>query len=229
MGLDGVKELSTAWWNVIRRQMNATPAKPHPVPCPDCGSQTHLMRGKYGRFYKCWRFDCHGTAGANLDGTPRKPKGPRALTRARIRARNAVHRVVVERDRIAQEKTEWRCIRCHGESWWNEPHTLANCKDDFRAIYFAAKLEPIAIKLRNGRKWMPQWEPVGLHLRKRTIEECERVVAAAEAHLRSVLEEEDRRLRIARGHAWDVVLVGTLGEDEPPTEPKDPPLSLGWG
>src|SRR5271170_4155996 len=136
--------------------MRATTAVEYQVKCPDCGSQTHLMAGKYGRFYQCCRIDCSGTRGAHLDGKPIKPTGSRDLVRARIRARNAVHRMVLERDRIERETVQWKQL-CGVQAsqrstrveawtsvaWWNHDHSFLSCKDDFRAIAFAAKLEPI--------------------------------------------------------------------------------------
>jgi hypothetical protein len=227
------RELSTAWWNVVRRKMRATAAKAYPVKCPDCGSSTHLMEGKFGRFYKCCRFDCSGTHGARLDGKPVKPKGPRDLVRARVRAREAVQRVVAERDRIERETVQWkRAFGCG--PWWNHDHTFANCKDDFRTIVFAAKLPPVTLRRRPGsREWRPFWAPVGLYLRKRSVEECERVIKAAEEHIRTTLAEADAQIRRKRGHAWDRVLVGTLGEDPTiaPPEPElgPPEIDLGDG
>jgi hypothetical protein len=37
------RELSTKWWNVIRRSIRATPATEHKVACPDCGGADEAL------------------------------------------------------------------------------------------------------------------------------------------------------------------------------------------
>lgn len=65
-----------------------------PVLCPDCGTGTHLMGGKFGRFYKCLDHRCAGTIGARLDGTPRRAKTDPATQEAREAARDAIRLVL---------------------------------------------------------------------------------------------------------------------------------------
>lgn len=189
------RELSQTWWDVIRRKMRAVTATERPVACPDCGSPMHLMEGKFGRFYKCCRFDCRGTLGAHLDGSPRTQRGPAALLDARCRARDAVHRVVRERDRALEEEVAFK--RANGLAWWSCDHHLASCKDVFRIIVFGAKLEPIreAPRKKDPLRIRAYWHPCGLFLRRRSIEECERVIEAATVVLRRV-----------RKNAWDKVV-----------------------
>lgn len=249
------RELSTAPHNVVRRQMRVTPFKTYRVKCPDCGSSPmNLWSGRWGRFYKCLRLDCHGTRGARLDGRTCKETGSRALKDARRRARDTVFLVVLQRFMIAQRRVAEK--RMAGEilaqdladkvdrlardrfgvgggaadaimsvyrdhDWWNEHHVLSGCQDDFREIVFAAKLPPVHVRERRRVTKLaaricplPPVHPVGLFLRRRSIEECERVVIAATEHLRKL-----------RGHAWDRVLVGTLDETEVEPEPKQ---NRGW-
>ncbi len=190
------RELSTSWWNVIRRKMTATPAKEYLTACPDCGSLMWLMRGKYGRFYKCRRLDCRGTKGAHLDGRPRRDTGPEPLIRARRQARDAIHKIVLERTRrYRKENAE---AKARGRAWWTHHH-LACCEFDFQDVLGMANLPPVPIHPSRRRRWTPPWEPKGFNLRKRTIEECERIAQAADVVLRRL-----------RGHAWDRVLVDAL-------------------
>src|SRR5271155_4024917 len=114
------RPFSTAWWNVIRRRMNATEAREdRSVRCPDCDGPMHLMRGRYGRFYRCWRYECLGTVGARLDGTPRKPKGSPELLEARARATKAMSFVVRAREEIEKgdpARSRWKTFR----SGWDD-------------------------------------------------------------------------------------------------------------
>jgi hypothetical protein len=203
------RELSTKWWNVIRRKMRATATKEYAVECPDCGSSPmHLLDGKYGRFYKCPRLDCRGTLGAKLDGTPRVQRGPPELLDARRRAREAVHRVVVERDRALAEEVESRKAR--GLDWWNCAHKLASCKDEFRIIVFGARLDPVSTtsrrrnrKIRVSPPVSSFWHACGLFIRRRNVEECERIIEAATIVLRRV-----------RKNAWDKVFDDAIASDD---------------
>ena len=211
------RELSTKWWNVIRRQINATQARVFNVPCPDCGSGMFLAQGRYGRFYRCSIPDCRGTWGARLDGTPRKPRGPADLLQARERARDAVHRLLVERQfvnaRLVEEK------RAAGLSWWNTPTGILACKDDLHSIWLDAKLPPVPVPMKKRRRSVglraTAFWPSGLFLRRRTIEECQRVEAAANILLRRI-----------RKHAWDRVLLDDDADDADDQNKSLSPASL---
>lgn len=208
------RKLSTKWRDVIRRMMYATPATADEnVRCPDCGSPMHLREGRFGRFYKCWRFECQGTVGARLDGTPRVQKGPPALLRARIQARDAVHLAAVEHDRLVEAGTEFR--RARGLDWWNCPHRLAGCKIEFGEIEVVAKLH-LVVTHRDRRSF---WNR-GLFIRRRSIEECERIIEAA-AIVRERVKDDFRRLR---QNAWDKVVLGEVFDAEPTRQVEDRPL-----
>ena len=192
------RELSQKWWLVIRRQMRATPFTEHKVQCPDCGSPTHIMQGKWGRFYRCDRVICCGTWGAKLDGTPRKARGSHELLQARERAMAAVHLVLNERERVGDLPKlpgESECAYHYGH--W------ADTRTDMERIAEDAALD-IPKRIFNV--------PV-LHLRKRTIEELGRVEAAAVTLYLKLVEEADTRRRKLRGNAWDHIYLGIL-EDE---------------
>lgn len=165
------KVLSTKWYNVIRRQLRATPVTyvGDPPPCPDCGCETDLREGRYGRFYECENlFACTGTVGARLDGTPRQPRGTSPeLLQARLRARDAVHAVILEASRRAKPDTQW-----HPGLSYSDVGIL---------------LDKI---LKRARVWedpgwlIPTTSAPGLMLRKRNLRELARIEAAAHEELR---------------------------------------------
>ena len=154
-----------------------------------------LMKGKWGRFYKCRRVDCYGTRGARLDGKLCKETGSQALKDARRKARNAVRLVVLERMRIVRERVAEK--KTAGTSWWNEAHHYDCCRDDFLTIVTDAQLPFVPTQHRKkvlNYDFICMTPPLrrGLFLRKRSIDECERVVKAAENLLRRL-----------RKNAWD--------------------------
>jgi ssDNA-binding Zn-finger/Zn-ribbon topoisomerase 1 len=156
------RALSTAWWNVVRRKMRATPAEAdESVRCPDCDGPMFLMEGRFGRFYKCEEWGCQGTHGAHLDGRPRQPRNvPPELLEARQRAARAVRQLLTAvRERVVPDTTFFRSAS-------------VNIKPDIEKVIWLAELGGTAI-------WPIRQNEPGLHLRKRTIEECRRVEAAA--------------------------------------------------
>jgi hypothetical protein len=85
------RELSTKWWNVIRRKLRATKVTyVEPVACPDCDAPAHLQEGRYGRYYACDRYWCSGSRGARLDGTPTCLRGDPETQAARVQTARAV-------------------------------------------------------------------------------------------------------------------------------------------
>lgn len=189
------KELSPSWWNIIRRKMRATPAEEDPsARCPDCNGSMHLMEGRYGRFYGCDRYECQGTLGARLDGTVRPPQGTPEQQEARRRARLAVARVCQARSDVTAkflEETQWQRV---GDPWWNH---RPDCSADFHQIIMDARL------LDPDGPLIQRITP-GLHIRRRSIEECQRIEKAA--------SEWFLQLRALRKNAWDRLAVGVLDD-----------------
>lgn len=179
------QELSTKWYNVIRRQLRAVQPVEHKVECPDCGSETWLREGRYGRFYRCTHFLCQGTVGARLNGTPRPEKGSPEERVARAKARAAIQRVLKE----VVEVNEVFCFRLRG------------CTDPFKDILVASQVCPyVHVRYVKVSGWLSLPEirtKPGLHLRKRTVPECELIEAAARKYLHEV-----------RNTAWDKVALG---------------------
>ena len=205
------KELSTSWWNVIRRQMRATQATCHPVFCPDCGSTTRLKEGRYGRFYRCDRYECQGTVGARLDGTPCPPKGSPELLEARLQAQSAMRLLVLEHEMLCED--EKKANKKHIE-WWegfDPPRPWVSCKEDFRAVVAEAGLAGFD-------PWPVRRVEPGVHIRRRSLDECERIIAAATKRYLLICEQRDDLRRRQRGLKWDRVYVGIdiAEEDKPP-------------
>lgn len=193
------RELSSKWWNVIRRKVRATPATEHEVQCPDCGSETFLSKGRYGRFYRCGNVWCSGTVGAKLDGTPRKPRGSQELLQAQEQARAAVHLVLLERKLLGEMPK--LPSTTPDQDWYN-----------FRVPSFQLDIERIVTDAKvgcvNGVGYYFGC-PV-LFLRKRSIEECQRVREAALKLYFKLVEERDNRTRRLRNNAWDQIYLGIL-------------------
>jgi len=164
------RELSTKWWNVIRRELRATPVTydDEPPECPDCGCETWLNQGRYGRFYECENlFACKGTVGARLDGTPRVIRETQEHREARLRARGVVHECILETQRQVKPDTQWS-----NPSYVDVSSLLARI-------------------LKRAEVWQePGWllhkgdSPKGLFLRKRNLNELARIEAAAKEELR---------------------------------------------
>ena len=157
-------EPSTKWWNVIRRKVRAVkPVKERfDITCPDCGNLTHMMEGKYGRFYRCDYYLCQGTHGAKLDGTPRNERGSPEELEARDQTRVAIHKFITE---IIRRRREADRIT------YDYPYNYGLQLEDIKKILLEAEVS---------------FDPKkpGFHLRKRTIEECRRIEDAAEHQLR---------------------------------------------
>jgi hypothetical protein len=189
------RELSTRWWNVIRRQVRATKAVEHDVTCPDCGTpKASLIAGRFGRFYRCQRLDCFGGVSAKLDGTPRRQRGSPEEHEARRRARDAVGAVVRERERISEVVEAFVRGERDGHAvhrWWN----LRACgaSEDFQAIATLAELQPLERrKVRTdllGDILLPHGGPVPLRVRRRSIVECERIVKACAERIVQMRED----------------------------------------
>ncbi len=212
------RELSTKWWNVIRRQMRATAATDDPTArCPDCNGMMWLMEGRYGRYYTCQRlYQCKGTLGARLDGSVIAPRGTAVEMVARDRARLAVSALV-------DARREWELANRREGHFFSESVHIA---DDLNAVIEAAKLPRVLMALRKKDRLLLRRGilparvsyPLGLHIRRRTIEECERIRIAA----------EDRTRRY-RQNAWDRLTLDTFEEHREGTYvavPKRPSSSL---
>lgn len=164
------QELSTKWYNVIRRELRASAVTYiGDLPdCPDCGSDTYLTAGRYGRYYKCENFGCSGTVGARLDGTPRKPRGSPEILEARRRVREAVAAVLVEERRKPLAPNIWLPP---GQDYMEVGPILSR-------ILERAEVEEY--RLFGGRV------REGLYLRQRSLEELRRIEAAAKEELRAL-------------------------------------------
>jgi hypothetical protein len=188
------QELSTKWYNVIRRELRATPVtyEGDPPECPDCGCETHLNQGRYGRFYECENiFACKGTVGARLDGTPRVIRETRTHREARLRARAVVH-----------ECLQKACCPPEAETSWTE----------WGSNYSYSMVSSLLARiLKRAEVWRdPGWllvraeSPQYLHLRRRNLKELARIEAAAKEELRLLrwtpywdrLIDEESRLEI---------------------------------
>jgi ssDNA-binding Zn-finger/Zn-ribbon topoisomerase 1 len=216
------RELSTAWWNVIRRQMRATTAKEDPsVQCPDCNGRMHLKEGRYGRFYKCNRYECKGTLGAHLDGKPRPDKASPSLRTARKRARVAIGMMFHERDKLHQEEhpddlVEWgypTWCSC-GKEWrsYTRPKE-GDAKPDLENVIVVAELlANVRFSFKSFLGDHRVYDVAGIHLKRRTVEECRRIEAAAKARTQWLIEELKLLRHRRRGNAWDRVYVGSFDE-----------------
>lgn len=177
-------ELSTKWYNVIRRQMRAVPPVEHKVECPDCGSETWLREGRYGRFYACVHYSCQGTVGARLDGTPRPEKGSQEEIVSRAKARAAIQAVLKE------------VVEPDGFRLW-----FRGVLNPFKDILEASQVCPyVHVRYVKVSGWLTLPEirtKPGLHLRKRTVPECELIEEAARKYLHEV-----------RNTAWDRIALG---------------------
>lgn len=218
------RKLSTAWYNVIRREMRATPATSDPsVRCPDCDGSMSLLEGRYGRFYKCDRYECKGTWGAHLDGKPRPVKGTPQLRTARKRARVAIGAMYAERDRLHREEhpddvDDWcypSYCSCGKEMRFTHPRP-GNATPDLEAVVGQAVPTPLEVMVRNALKCgllpVRVYREIGLHIRRRTVEECLRIEAAAKARTLWLVEERKLLKHRRRGNAWDRVYVGSFDE-----------------
>ena len=146
-----------------------------------------LMAGRYGRFYAC--VDCPGTRGARMDGSPRQERGTAEQLAARHKARDAIHRLYeFGRDFEPRPSTSSRTIKIrHGIF----EEVLENAGVPLSP--------PSKYNFSKGSLWMPRVDyPPGLWLRKRSVEECLRIEAAAHKMLRSL-----------RNSSWD-----RLAEDD---------------
>lgn len=163
------RELSPLWYNVIRRKLRAIPVTytGESPDCPDCGFETYLAEGRYGRYYRCENYGCEGTVGARLDGSPRTPRGSPELLAARLRVRDAVHAVLTEERRKPQPPNTWMSLEGH-------PY-----------VDVGAVLKRI---LERAQVWKdPGWTIINipsLFLRKRNLKELARIEAAAREELR---------------------------------------------
>lgn len=101
------RELSTKWYNVLRREMSRTRVTyaGDPPACPNCLGSMMLAQGRYGRFYLCEGSLCHGTVGAHLDGTPRRPR----ISPSHERARTAIRLYLDtwEQHKALEETPKW--------------------------------------------------------------------------------------------------------------------------
>jgi ssDNA-binding Zn-finger/Zn-ribbon topoisomerase 1 len=216
------RELSTAWWNVIRRQMRATPAEEDSdVRCPDCDGPMYLMKGRYGRFYKCNRYECKGTHGATLAGKARKPKGSATLLMARKRARVAMSVVFAARDDLHQtempddvEHWSYPTYCSCGKEWYHLRPKSGDAKPDLKFIIEEAGLVPTTLlgSYKAGLLSARAEYKLGIHIQRRSVDECLRIEAAAKTRYEWLVEEKKLVECRRRGNAWDHVYVGTLDE-----------------
>ena len=167
------KPLSGKWYNVIRRELRASVVTydGDPPVCPDCGCDTDLREGRFGRFYGCENvFACKGSVGARLDGTPRTPRGPSELLQARMRARDAIHEVILETCRRSSvNNTHWQDL--------NGSYSMV-------AGLIARILKRAEVWKDSGWLIIRAESPQGLFLRKRNLKELARIEAAAREELR---------------------------------------------
>jgi ssDNA-binding Zn-finger/Zn-ribbon topoisomerase 1 len=169
------KTLSTKWYNVIRRQLRAVQPTEHDVLCPDCGSRMWLTAGRWGRFYSCPHYECDGTVGARLDGTPRRERGSPEEIAARHRTRDVINQVVT----MSYDPGVEEAARFIGN--------LRLKEDPFKVIMERAGVSPrpAAKYVRTRGFFLPERvDKPGLHLKKRTIEDCEKIRQAAIEYLR---------------------------------------------
>ena len=195
------------------------------VPCPDCGGRAELREGRYGRFYQCERYACGGTVGARLDGQPKPDRASPTLRTVRKRARIALGLMFEARDDLAvaegarpefEEIGYPSCCSC-GKEWPDvrEKRVEGNVQWDIAVVVHGAGLQPTT---RFGRRWrwMPEAEfiakNVGIHLRRRTVDECRRIEVAAKARTEWLIEEAKLAKARRRGNAWDRVYVGSFDE-----------------
>lgn len=166
------RELSPLWYNVIRRKLRAVSVTytGEPPVCPDCGCETYLSEGRYGRYYRCENYGCEGTVGARLDGTPRTPRGPRELLDARLRVRDAIHAVLTEERRKPQPPNTWMSL---------EGHPYVDVGSVLKRI-----LERAQVWKDPGWLLLKGLVSKGLFLRKRNLKELARIEAAAREELR---------------------------------------------
>jgi hypothetical protein len=121
-----------------------------------------------------------------------------------------VQLVVLERDHYEQLKIA--TMKAKGLAWWNCEHHLSNCKVEFDDIERVAKLDRI-VTHRDRRSY---WKR-GLFIRRRSLEECERIVEAAGILREGVQERIRDEERRQRNNAWDKVMLGeAIGEEPPP-------------
>lgn len=163
------------------------------VVCPDCGGRTHLMEGRWGRFYRCDHYLCQGTVGARLDGTPRPEKGTPDELAARHRTRDIIHCTI---QAISVEQGDFIYFR--------------GTVDPFKEIVEMAEVAPdpgaqiVHWKGFDGevRSACIQRVKPSIHLKKRSIEDCRKIERAAVELRRKICP-----------NAWDRIALGFLEGD----------------
>lgn len=167
------RELSTKRRNVVRRELRAIPVTydGDPPTCPDCGCETNLCEGRFGRYYRCENYGCEGTVGATMDGTPRIARGLPEVLEARRRARDAIHAVLVEERRKPAPPGTW--LFAEGGGIYVDVHAVLKRILERARLWEHRTLKgPFTVILK------------GVFLRKRSLEELARIEAAAREELR---------------------------------------------